>query len=42
MSVGTAPFQVGPAIRKVPGLVPVVRLPIDANTSVHMFITENT
>ena len=42
MSAGAVPFQFGPAIMKLPGPVQVVRLPIDANTSVHIFMTENT
>src|SRR5208283_1123495 len=42
ISDGAAPFQFGPAIRKLPGPVPVVRLPAEPKTSVHMFIIENT
>ena len=35
-------LPVGPAIRKLPGPVPVVRLPTEPKTSVHMFIIEKT
>jgi hypothetical protein len=31
------PCQFGPAMRKFPRSVPVVRLPLDAKSSVHMF-----
>src|SRR5215471_8998072 len=37
MSVGTAPFHFGPAIKKLPAPAPVVRLPIEPKTSVHAF-----
>ena len=33
---GTAPFQPGGVMRKLPASVPVVRQPGEANTSVHM------
>ena len=33
---GTVPVQPGGVTRKLPALVPVVRQPGDANTSVHM------
>ena len=42
MSAGAVPFQFGPTMRKLPGPVPVVRLPTEPNTSVHMFMIENT
>ena len=39
---GAVPCHFGPAIRNAPGAVPVMRLPIEPRTSVHMFMTENT
>jgi hypothetical protein len=42
MSTGAVPCQFGPATKKWPGPVPVVRLPTEPKTSVHMFIIENT
>ena len=36
MSAGGVPVQPGPAIRKFAAAVPVLRLPIDVNTLLHM------
>ena len=41
-SAGAVPCHFGPTMRKAPGPVPVVRLPTEPNTSVHMFIIEKT
>ena len=38
MPFGSVPDQSGPVIAKFPALVPVVRLPGDANTLVHASI----
>ena len=38
---GRVPCQFGPTRRKLLGAVPVLRLPTEAKTSVHLFMTEN-